>query len=98
MGCERGRYDVYLEVRKREKERIKEGLTPRIHFLDEDAVTEEAGHDDTQVRPGSFRFFLVMTSAACRHHREEFSMSEQKPEWDRDRIGDLFHAMEPRKT
>jgi hypothetical protein len=30
--------DVYLEVQKREKERIKDGLAPRICFLDEDAV------------------------------------------------------------
>jgi hypothetical protein len=33
--------DVYLEIRKREKERIKEGLTPRIRFLDEDAVKKK---------------------------------------------------------
>ena len=33
--------DVYFDVRKREEERIKEGLPPRIHFLDEKSVSKE---------------------------------------------------------
>jgi hypothetical protein len=33
--------DVYLEVQAREKERIKKGLTPRIHFLDNDSPTKK---------------------------------------------------------
>ena len=33
--------DVYFDVRKREEERIKEGLAPRIHFLDEKAATQK---------------------------------------------------------
>ena len=32
--------DIYFDVQKREEERIKEGLAPRIHFLDEKSSTQ----------------------------------------------------------
>ena len=32
--------DVYFDVRKRERERIKQGLAPRIHFLDEKSTAQ----------------------------------------------------------
>jgi hypothetical protein len=33
--------DVYFDVRKREEERIKDGLAPRIHFLDEELTQKK---------------------------------------------------------
>ena len=33
--------DIYLDVRKREEERIKAGFAPRIHFLDELSATQK---------------------------------------------------------